>query len=211
MTEVTIKFSAADWANTASPAKAYAHLADLIGKGTPWKAAQRLSGVGYASGWLFVTRLGLAEADRIQVDPSDSAATVAAIRHARLVEGNSWGLLMARTGLPEGQVRGCFTAATNVQSEGLRNGRGGRYLQGNAEAYKPAPKVGWVRPTEAGVKLPAEILAGLLEAGAVDGADVDELKAMNLKGLQAFAKSLGLKAGGSKASLVARIAEAYAA
>lgn len=207
---ITLKFSQADWANTDQPNKAYKHLADLLAKGTKWKAAQKLSGVGYASGWLFVQRLNMPKDQRISVDPANPAATVAAIRHARLVEGNSWGLIMARTGLPEGQVRACFTEATNVQSEGLRNGKGGRFLQDNAEAYAPAPKVGWVRPNPECQALPAEILAGLLEAGAVESADVAELQGMNAKDLKAFAKSLGLSTAGKKEALVARIAEAYA-
>lgn len=211
MTITTLKFSQADWANTDQPNKAYQHLADCLAKGMKWKEAQRLSGVGYASGWLFVQRLKMPKDQRISVDPTNPAATIAAIRHARLVEKQSWGLIMARTGLPEGQVRACFTQATNVQSEGLRNGKGGRYFQDNAEAYAPAPKVGWVRPTEAGVRLPAEILAGLVEAGAVTGTDVAELKAMNIKELRSFAKSLGLPASGSKEALVTAIAEAYAA
>jgi hypothetical protein len=210
MTITTLKFSQADWANVATPAKAYKHLADLLAKGTKWKDAQRLSGVGYASGWLFVQRLNLPKDRLISVDPTNPQPTIDAIRHARLVEEESWGMIMARTGLPEGQVRACFTQATNVQSEGLRNGHGGRYLQGNAEAYKPAPPVGWVRPNE-GATLPAEILARLLEAGAVESADVDELQGMNAKALKAFAKSLGLPINGSKQVLVARIAEAYAA
>lgn len=210
----TLKFSRATWANPSlADDPAYAEAFALWVAGQPWKVITEATGVGYASGWLFCERVALLlnEPEAV-VDLTGLTETQAAnkIAEMRLVEGNSWGRIMARTGLTEGSARKLFTMKTNVHSEGLRNGKGGRFYQGNAEAYEPAPKVGWVRKTDAEAALPAEIVRGLVEAGSLEGADVDELEGMTVKALRSMAKSFGLSTAGSKADLVARVAQAYA-
>ncbi len=70
---------------------------------------------------------------------------------------------MARTGLPEGQVRKAFELGTNIFSEGLRNGKGGRFLADDGKPYAPAPKVGYVRLTEKGATVDP-IIAGRIAA-----------------------------------------------
>jgi hypothetical protein len=208
--ETTIRTSGAEWARVGEDATdTMKHVLDLHGQGVGWKAIKRLTGVGYSPAWLFVTRSQyLAEGGLISLDSVAAAKPIVAARRA---EGDSWGRIAARCGVPEGQVRRLFTEATNVDHQGLRNGHGGRFLQNNAEAYAPAPKVGWVRPQAEGTPLPEFILAGLLKAGAIESADVEEIQAMSLNDLRKMAKSLSLPTAGTKKDLVARIAQAYAA
>lgn len=207
MSDIKIKFTLAEWGKAPKDlSPEYKAMLALRGKGVAWKLVTAETGVGYASGWLCEARANLAAEQVIKVDPTKPEDVVKAIVHARLVENNSWGLLMARTGLPEVQVRRAFEQGTNVFSEGLRNGKGGRFLQDNAEAYAPAPKVGWVRTAD-GASLPNEIKQGLIKAGALP-ADVAELDAMTAKALKAMAADFGLDPSGKKADLVERIGKA---
>lgn len=210
-----VRLSRATWANPhLANDPAYAEAFSLWVSGKPWEVITEATGVGYASGWLFCIRTALVlNEPEALVDLGSMSRTQAANRVAemRLDDGDSWGRIMARTGVAEGQVRKLFTEKTNVYSEGLRNGKGGRFYQGNAEAYDPAPKVGWVRKAEASAELPAQIIKGLLEAGSLEGGDVAELEGMSLKDLKSLAKSFGLPTSGKKVDLVARVAQAYAA
>lgn len=210
MAEITVKFTQAEWGMPVDRmSSAYQELVKLRAEGKSWKFVTQETGIGYASGWLAEQRCKLPTDQLIPVDPADVPALCAAVRHARLVEGNSWGRIMVRTGLPEGAVSRAFELATNVQRAGLRNGKGGRFLHDNAEAYAPAPKVGWVRKTSADAALPEEIRVGLIQAGALP-ADLDELEGMTTKALKAFAQALDLASSGKKDVLIARIASAMA-
>jgi hypothetical protein len=213
-TKSTVKFSNANWAQSKAEDPAYqACFANWVA-GMPWKTNTEATGVGYASGWLFCVRMALLlnEPDQaVSLEGLTETQAANRIAEMRLAEGNSWGRIMARTGLTETSCRKLFEQKTGVFSEGLRNGKGGRFLGGNAEAYAPAPKVGWVRKADAEASLPAEIVAGLLAANAIEAADVEELQGMTLKALRGMAKAFGLPTAGTKADLVARIAEAYAA
>lgn len=210
MSDITIKFTLADWGKpVAEMSPEYQAAIALRAEGKPWKIVTAETGVGYASGWLAEQRASLAADQVISVDPANPKALCDAVKHARLAENNSWGTLMVRTGLPETQVRRAFELATNVFSEGLRNGKGGRFLANNAEAYAPAPKVGWVRKAESGAPLPAEIVAGLVKAG-VRTEDVAELGGLKVGELRAMAEDLGLDPSGKKADLINRLAEALA-
>ena len=48
----------------------------------------------------------------------------------------SWGELSALCGIPESRIRRTFEEYTNVDSEGLRMGRGGRWLNDDATFYR---------------------------------------------------------------------------
>lgn len=212
MSEIKVKFSLADWAKPqAEMTKAFKQVIALRAKGVSWKEVTAETGVGYASGWLAEQRANLDPKQVIKVDPTNVPALCQAIRHARLAENNSWGLLMVRTGLPETQVRRAFELATNIQSEGLRNGKGGRFLEDNADAYAPAPKVGWVRRLEDGAPLPEEIRSGLIKAGVL-AEDVAELSGMSAAALKAMHKELlpEVKVPAKKADVIASLAQALA-
>lgn len=215
MTELTnTKATTAAWGKALGDMpEAYQQAIALRAAGVTWKVVTEETGVGYASGWLAEQRVKfiaekrdglLLPADVAKMTPS---AFNAWVTERRLTHDESWGTIMSLCGVPEGRVRAGFEVKTNVFSEGLRNGKGGRFLAGNAEAYAPAPKVGWVRKAEPSAILPAEIMAGLVKAG-VATEDVEELAGMTKTALAAFAKGLGLKASGSKPTLIARIAEA---
>lgn len=66
-------------------------------------------------------------------------ATPAAVVKARAA-GESWGLIAARAGLPEGKVRKMFQEATGKPSRGERIGRGGRPLGSGTNGSAPKPK-----------------------------------------------------------------------
>jgi hypothetical protein len=210
MTITNIKSSNADWVRVGDDAHPdYVHAETLLAQGVPWKQVTRLTGVGYSSGWLFVQRRRFAAEGGLIDLASQSVAQAKPIVAQRRAEGESWGLIAARCGTPEGLVRRLFTEATNVDHQGLRNGHGGRFYQGNAEAYAPAPKVGWVRTPLAPKDLPNFIKAGLLKAG-VGEAEATELSTMKLNELRAMAKSLGLPTAGTKKDLAEAIGQAFA-
>ena len=205
----TIKLGRSARFDIESPDPAYLHAYELETQGTPWKAITKLTGVGYNGGWVFCRRMDFAKAGTL-IDLATLSDTQAQAKVFECRErGESWGLISARCGIPESAVRKAFTTKANVDHHGLRNGRGGRFYQGNAEAYAPAPKVGWVRPTEANVSLPSFIKAGLLKAGVGD-AEATEISQMSLKDLRSMAKSLGLPTAGTKKDLAERVGAAFA-
>lgn len=64
----------------------------------------------------------VAPADRITGTDAAVAKAIVKARNA----GQSWGLIMARTGLAEGSVRKIYTDSTGEATQGLRVGKGGR-------------------------------------------------------------------------------------
>lgn len=64
--------------------------------------------------------------------------------------GDSWGLIAVKCRAPEGRIRKAFTEATGLKSQGLRIGRGGRYLSNDPVLYTgEAVKTGTAIPKEA--------------------------------------------------------------
>lgn len=61
----------------------------------------------------------------------------AGVRAAELrTEGKSWGQIAVISGLSEGRVRTLSERATKLASEGMRIGKGGRFLKGEGALYK---------------------------------------------------------------------------
>lgn len=54
--------------------------------------------------------------------------------------GLSWGIISARSGVPEGRVRSTWEAVTGNSALGERIGKGGRLANGSAPKAKAAPK-----------------------------------------------------------------------
>lgn len=72
-----------------------------------------------------------------------------AIEKARAA-GDSWGLIAVKCRAPEGRVRKAFSTASGLRSQGLRVGKGGRYLDNDPVLYAgSAVKTGTAIPTTA--------------------------------------------------------------
>ena len=120
-------------AAAAAQCKANSALAWVPGKGMPVRytgpgGVQTASGLGYSATYLAVNGHYMPTSATHPCTPT----LVAAGRKA----GQSWGYLMVATNSSEAAVRNAFAQATGVQSLGLRNGNGGRYLNGNAKLYQ---------------------------------------------------------------------------
>lgn len=177
-----IKPSRADWVKAYEDMpEHYQRAVTMHAEGLTWKEITAETGVGYASGWLAVRRCALRPEQIIKVDPAKRAELLEAIRHARLVDQDSWGQIMVRTGLAEGTVSKLFEEATSVERVGLRNGHGGRFYQDNAEAYVATPKIGWVRPIGEDTEVPIELTDPRARMRAL-------LESQTAKQLAAFAK-----------------------
>jgi hypothetical protein len=114
--------------------------------GATFKQVQKATGLNYSQVWLPWFRLH--NADRL-IDPnaSDYKNVLAKARGFQRVSGGagfkrnwslpetSWGELSALIGLPESRIRRTFEEYTNVDSEGLRMGKGGRWLNDDQSWY----------------------------------------------------------------------------
>jgi len=114
--------------------------------GATFGQVQKATGLNYSQVWLPWFRQ--ANADRI-IDPeaSNYKNLLARARGFQRVAGGSgfvrnwalpetsWGELSALTGLPESRIRKTFAEYTGVDSEGLRMGKGGRWLNDDQQWY----------------------------------------------------------------------------
>ena len=146
----------------------------------------------YSQCWLAWKGTKLAKAEFITAD----GPSVAEARSA----GFSWGEIAVKAQIPESRVRKLFSAHTNVRSEGLRKGAGGRFLRDEEAYYMGDARVtGTVFEADKAIPSPEQ----------VNG--VEALVATrSLAELRALAKSMGLPAAGSKVALAEAIATAPA-
>jgi len=89
---------------------------------------------------------------QMQADPAqyggfitgDSETALAAQIVRARDAGQSWGMIFVRCQLPEGRVRAIFKNATQIDSKGLRIGKGGRFVADDPRFYAGAdrPKAG---------------------------------------------------------------------
>jgi hypothetical protein len=113
--------------------------------GATFKQVQKATGLNYSQVWLPWFRLH--NADRL-IDPEASnykntlarargfVRDGAGFKRNMALPETSWGELSALIGLPESRIRRTFEEYTNVDSEGLRMGRGGRWLQDEPSFYR---------------------------------------------------------------------------
>ena len=99
----------------------------------------------YSQVWLFHTRREMDPAEFID-GALGSAEFHQEVAQARS-EGQSWGYIAVRCGQPEGRVRKAWANATNLESKGLRIGKGGRWLDHDVLLYQDeAQKTGTALP-----------------------------------------------------------------
>jgi hypothetical protein len=80
---------------------------------------------------------------RLYVDPKtfggpitgDSDTVLGAQIVRARADGQSWGIIAARAGMPEGRVRRIFKDVSAIDSRGLRVGQGGRYVDDDPRFY----------------------------------------------------------------------------
>lgn len=118
----------------------------LKNSGLTFGQVQKQTGLNYSQVWLPWFRA--ANADRlIDPDASNYKNVLAKARGFERIAGEagfkrnwalpetSWGELSALTGLPESRIRKTFEQYTGVDSEGLRMGKGGRWLNDDQSFY----------------------------------------------------------------------------
>lgn len=113
--------------------------------------------IGYARGWLIVRRAyleanqpellvdvaGMTEAARAKAEASHKLGEFDPVRqvHAPVIANLkddkqlSWGEIMCRTGLTEGQCRKAYRATDAKKDLGIRNGHGGRFAYDDPTLY----------------------------------------------------------------------------
>ena len=98
----------------------------------PLKAALHTLGMGYSKFWNHYASVRLAQQPSLALK-----ATPAAIAAARNKgdEYSSWGWVMVRANVTEGQARKLYTQHTNIDSVGTRNGHGGRFAGDEGHLY----------------------------------------------------------------------------
>lgn len=128
------------------------------------------------------------------------ACTTSNVQWARHTLQLSWGSIAVWCQVAEGKVRKAYMQATGTHSQGQRNAKGGRYLQGNASLYAGPLK-------RTGVQVPKGQLAQVAEVAAMQ-----TLLASGLPQLRAMAQSMGLTLSpkATKAQVVKAIAKAQA-
>lgn len=161
-------------------------VADLKDAGTPWEQAFdacatkfNIDRPTYSQCWLNWASRNLTDADRIAPEGKAIAAARA--------NGDSWGLIAVKAGVPESRVRKLFKEHTSIRSEGLRNGKGGRFLRDEEAYYNGEARFkGNAFAADRPIPSPAEL------------AGIDTLLTRSLKELRAEAKSMGLDTKGAK-------------
>lgn len=158
------------------------------------------TGLNYSQFWLFWARRHL-EANNpeliCRLEPTDPKIP-GLIVEARNVEGefSSWGWLSVRFGMPESRVRKTFEQKANIHSDGLRIGKGGRFVEDRGEYYVDENrKHGVVTPVGERHKVP----------GRSDEALAEKLAGMRVGQINALLKAAGLPATGKKADKIVRL------
>lgn len=123
---------------------------------------------------------------------------------AARAEGQSWGVLAARAGVPESRVRKLFELNADHVSQGVRIGRGGRFYMGEPDLYQAE-----LNPT--GTQLTPEQRGKRAEA--IDAAATQRLLRLDRSELRSLATDLGITFTGrtTPAKLVTEIRKAMTA
>lgn len=106
--------------------------------GDDWATIAAAAGIGAGKAWLIVEKANTDPKDLIKFkDEDDLAKKVVAARG----NGLSWGIISARTDVPESKLRSLFEAAGGGSARGHRIGKGGRYpAESNGAGTAPATK-----------------------------------------------------------------------
>lgn len=158
--------------------------------GADWPEILEATGLNYSQAWYFVESQRMREAGEL-VEGEITPQTIVDLRAAK----HSWGTIAVMCQLPESRVRRMFTEASNLKSQGLRIGKGGRYFYG----YSGEPLYsGELRPTGTAIPKDAKL------EGALMAADTQRMIHEDIKTLRAKADELGIsyKPRATKAQLV---------
>lgn len=196
-----------------------AHLcaaAEALDSGAKMAEVLEATGLNYSQAWYFWMRLRVERGDfgkgsDLKGLTGDKAKR--AIELARTVDpnpetekpGQSWGFIAVRFALPEARVRRMFTDQTELKSQGLRIGRGGRFYRRDEVLYEDVLKpTGTAIPNEAKGEQIRQ--AAKVERAQVAEGQVNELWTKAHKELVALAKKLGIATQNvTKVQLITRI------
>lgn len=182
--------------------EAEAHAVTLRQSGAKMKQIMAETGLNHSQAERAIMKATLttADAEAFEASGTDLASRVRAARKA----GTSWGVIGILAGEPESKVRRAWTEATNLESKGLRIGRGGRFAYG----YSGEPLYeDTLKPT--GTAIPKG--AGLV--GALKVSRVQRLVQMDLADLKELGSQAGVawKKGTTKAKFAQAVSEALVA
>lgn len=169
--------------------------ADRKDAGEAWNEVLTDLGLNYSQAWLFWARRTIVvNHPKLVFDTTGKGeATIGKAIAAMRNEGGefaSWGWIAVRCDLPESRVRKLFTLHTNVRHDGLRIGKGGRFVQDEGAYYTgPNRKTGVVTPKGQAHVIPTDAEEELMK----------RLTALNVKSLKGLAKEYGV-AGAAKMS-----------
>jgi lambda repressor-like predicted transcriptional regulator len=169
---------------------------ELHKDGVAIKAILAETGLNYSQAWYFIRTEILREQNLLVADAGP--ADIKALRD----EGLSWGEIAVRCQLAESKIRRMFTESTDLKSQGLRIGKGGRFYYG--------PDRGRPLYTDGLQKTGTEIPKGAHYEAAVTAADSQKLIHWDMAELKAKAVELGITvpAKTTKASLASKIRKA---
>lgn len=175
-------------------------LADKIvearNEGQKWEEIAATFGTSTGRAMLLHMEATVKPKDRIKGTEEEVAAKIA---EARDEERQSWGQIMARTGLAETKCRNLYEQATGNSTRGNRIGKGGRYPDGMTPPARPsAAKEKAVKKAAAKKAAPAK------KAPAGGGLSAAAKKIAGLDGVKEIAdalvgKVISYKAGGKQA------------
>lgn len=117
----------------------------MHGQGATMPEIQAALALNYSQAWWGIAEASLTpELDHRAMAAEDKPASIVESRNAGGTH-SSWGWLAVRYGMPESRVRKLYTETSNVRHRGLRNGKGGRFMEDNDAYYQGANrKVGHV-------------------------------------------------------------------
>lgn len=162
-----------------------------------WDTPEGPDRLTYSQLWLFHTRRFLPEGQDLAHLTPASKEGQAAITAARAAD-QSWGYIAVRFNKPEAQVRKQYTEATGVKSAGLRIGRGGRWLDGDAVLYQDERKVIGIAIPQG---TPRAAYRDLIESHA------DYLEKLPTAELKRRCRVLGIKATKSRDAMIKALDE----
>lgn len=104
-----------------------------------YRAIAEATGLPYGALWRAVVAGTMPTSERIVTTDANGMPLSDATLGARFAEaraaGQSWGYISMRSGVGEARVRSLFSAATGLNSKGLRIGRGGRFAAKRSDLY----------------------------------------------------------------------------
>ncbi len=112
-------------------------------KGKGWSEVLRDTGLSHSQAELAEFRfkrdladLGVADLADWKSVPVPEGSDAGEIVKALRAEGISWGVIACRMHLSESKARRAFTATTSTKSQGLRIGKGGRFLDSKENGHR---------------------------------------------------------------------------